>query len=467
MAIIIEKAEGVSWPPASDIKRIQLETEYELMLLSSYSFNSTLVTKSGLARKVNLEPIVPIAALVSEINADLLFGEFPRFKSESDKAQAQLDAYMKEHTELASDFLEAATYNSAMGTVFLYIFKDEGELFHKFIKSNQVVWEEDIRGLRSVAITETLASNDKQKWVKYAVQLHELKTTNKRAKDVNANRTHVITNYEIKVSQTGDKPIIDLKEISTVKTGLNFIPIKKIENIKLMNITVGKSDYQGKTQLFAEIDARIDQINYCLQENQDPWIVVPPGILGPDGSFNRSNGKMIERAATNQGGANQVEVISWDPELEAAFRQIETMLYMVFFTSRISSPIAGLDDKGGNVESGRALKWKSINTFSARNRKQLYWTDALTWYFQTMAIMGEPSLSAMVDEKVNVQWRDGLPNDTTELVTSVIRQVQNGLKSRETGIKEINDVSEEIALSEIAKIADDPVQPSKVESLEE
>jgi hypothetical protein len=220
----------------------------------------------------------------------------------------------------------------------------------------------------------------------------------------------------------------------------------------MLNKKNGKSDYQGKEQLFAEIDNRVDEINHILQEHSEPWTFVPPGVLDNKGNFNRSQGKMIEKAAgTNTN--NTVDVMTWDGQLEASFNSIKMMIQLVLFTSRISNPIAGFffDNSGGQVESGRALKWKSINTNSMITRKRKNWNEAFQTFFTYLFEMDD-EFKKTEDFNLRVKWQDGLPLDVDAVVDNVIKQVGAKVLSKKTGIQQINEVSPEKAQTELDQI---------------
>ena len=457
--IKIEK--GAKFPDNYNTCRISNESKWEKMFLSEYVYNYAIVPKKdGTATQKPIDPFVPIPALVSEIHSDLLFGEFPAFEGSADAQSKAMGEYVRLHPEFKTDYLEAGAYCSAMGQVFHCLYKVGEKIYHKFIKSNTVMWEQDDIGLTRVVIFELdqNKSNSNQR----VYELQEFKFTYNEAMESpwhDNGRKLVITDSVITVDRIKNE-IKNIEETKVQNTGWDFMPIRKTDNIRQMGINVGKSDYQGKEQLFAEIDARIDQINYCLQENQDPWVIVPNGVLNEKGQFNRHNGKMIQRSTYE--GDNTVDVVSWDPQLEGAFRQIETMIEMVFFTSRISAPIAGLD-KGGNVESGRALRWKSINTFSMINRKRRYWEEDFRWYFETAGKMGGMEVEIQASD-ITVVWNDGLPLDAQEVVENVVKQVNAGLMSHLTAIKETRELDDAGASKEMEQIKAEKQSQADIES---
>ncbi len=431
------------FPSDKDKVRIEIQTNWEKMYHSEYIYNKIIDFKG---KQVPIDPIVPIPATLSEINADLLFGEMPLFNFQDEKQNELVQNLVR--NKLERDLLELATYTSALGTVFWKFFKTDGNTNYEFIQANKAIWTEDINGLVDVMFFEEIVpENLKAIQIKknrvYLIEEHFVE-----------NNQYTILRYKILVDKnTGKIKEVIFNEDEDVEKpeGVDFLPIVKVVNIGMMGSILGKSDYQGKEQLFAEIDNRVDQINFVLQENADPWKFVPPGILDPKGRFRRQDGKTIEKGAS--GTDNTVDIVTWDASLDAAFRQIEKMVKMVFFTSRISSPIAGLenDKSGGAVESGRALKWRSINTFSMINKKRRYYDNSLRQAFEILSKLDDDYKALPIDKLV-IEWQDGLPQDSTEKVENVAKQIQNGILSHLKAIQQINEVDEDTAQKELDQI---------------
>jgi len=452
---------GKKFPDTYNKIRIENEIKWEKMLLSEHIYQYTLSAKEGRLNQNPVDPFVPIPALVSEIHSDLLFGEFPKIEGSNDAQTNIITEYIKSNQKIKTNYLESAAYCSAMGHVFHCVYKVNDKVYDKFIKSSQVMWEQDDLGLTKVVIFNTVKVDKVGKTITYAIQEYYFDYDEKLPSPLyDDSRKLVISEYEIIVDTSVNTRIKSIGKKETKNTDWDFMPIKKIDNIRIMGSSCGKSDYQGKEQLFAEIDARIDQINYALQENQEPWLVVPPGVLDEHGNFNRRNGKMIQKSSYE--GDNEIGITSWDPQLEGAFKQIETMIEMVFFTSRISAPIAGID-KGGQVESGRALRWKSINTFSMINRKRNYWEEDIKWYFETLGKMG--AFEGVIEQKdIIIYWQDGLPMDSQEIIDNVIRQVNAGLMSKVSAIAEINETDDKTASQELEQVNSEKQTQADIDS---
>jgi len=438
---------GKKFPSDSELLRIGEQNKWEKMFHGTHVYNK-IIDSTGIKRPV--DPLVPVPASISEITSDLLFGEFPKFDFGDDTAQGIFEEWFRVNPQITTDLLEAATYASPLGTIFWNIWKYEDVVYYDFLKSNKMIWEEDRFGLTNVKIFEVneelMEKMGKQnKVIIYHIQEHYFGyDESKRSPYMDDNRVYIFDEYDIKVTTDNMRKVKDIFNLESHAFEEKFLPLIKIDNLRQMGIKIGKSDYQGKEQMFAEVDNRIDQINYVLQEHAEPWIGMPQGVQNPSGVFNRALGKMYEKAPGN--ADDSVSIANWNAQLESAFKAIETQLFLIFFTSRISAPISGLD-KGGNVESGRALKWKSINTMSMINRKRKYWEEAIKKFFWVL-VQTDKNWKNVDLDSLTIHWQDGLPMDSKEIAESVTMLVQNGLMSKLRGTEITQELPDDKAQEE-------------------
>jgi hypothetical protein len=173
---------------------------------------------------------------------------------------------------------------------------------------------------------------------------------------------------------------------------------------------------------------------------------------------------MIEKAPTGT-AENSVELVTWDGQLTAAFEAVKSMMKQLLFTCRLSPAIMGLEvETGGTSESGRSLKWRSVNTLIALGKKRLYWNHSFRQFFSMLADM-DPKYASFKDKDLKIDWQDGLPIDITERTQVIVQQVNAGIKSKETAIRELNEVSKEMAQEEIEKINAEQTQNAEINSL--
>ena len=421
-----------------NLGRISLQTEYEKIYNSEHVWNK-IVTNDGTV--ANIDPLIPIAATISEISSDLIFGEFPRI--DMGQAVGAWEKIGREYFNIGRSFevdlLEASVQTSAIGMVWWTIWRKDEKTWWSFVKPQKTAWESDFFGLTMWRLFEEIDRDVKKKSITYSIKEYD-----KRKDGV----WYIEYDVVIDVNTQEVKGIGDL--IVEEKLEFDFIPVIPVYNIKVLNCDVGRSDYQGKQQLLAEIDNRVDQINFVLQEHGDPWLLIPSGILDKYGRFHRSQGKLIEKSAAAAGIDNTVDITTWDASLSSAFQQIDNLIRLVYATSRISSALSPFADmSGGNAESGRSLKWRSVTTISMINRKRLYWEMAIRMFYHYMSKI-EPTMKNLDAVNMKIEWPDGLPVDDDTFIDTIAMRVREGLLDRVEAIRRIEDTD----AAEAQKMAD-------------
>ena len=150
------------FPSKSEVARIELQTKWEKMFHSEYIY--TRVYDPVKKISMDVDPLVPLPSVISEISSDLLFGEFPILSYTDEKADKKLDEWLETNTQFNTDLLEASAYTSALGTIFLIKFRMEEQVFYEFVTGNKCVWEEDVLGLTRFTMFKIEEVNEKQKY---------------------------------------------------------------------------------------------------------------------------------------------------------------------------------------------------------------------------------------------------------------------------------------------------------------
>jgi hypothetical protein len=421
--------------------------KYEQMYLGAYIHNKIIDTNGN---RVNIQPLIPLPMVASNISSDLLFGEPPVVDTDNETTNTTIADWRKT-TKFDVRMLENAAMLSALGQMWLHVYMLEGKTDFVMRKPQEAVSTESMYGLEKILFYNDITKKMDGSYT-YSIEEHRYEYRNEvyASALLDPTRKYVIERYKITVDRLSYKvkAIYDVQPIEN--TGLDTITISKVVNMGIAGCSVGLSDYAAKEQMFAEIDNRVDQINYVLQENGDPWIMLPTGVLDQNGAFRRSQGKLIEKGG---GGTqeNSVDVVQWDASLSAAFEQVKQLIKLLFFTLRISAPIAGIDDTGGNVESGRALKWKSISTFSMVRRKRVYMEQMFNDMFRFMGILSS-EFSGIDPNELTYTWNDGLPLDSEAEADTAVKLVDSGLMSHKTGIQKVQEIDEGKAQTELEQI---------------
>lgn len=242
------------------------------------------------------------------------------------------------------------------------------------------------------------------------------------------------------VTQFGFVPIEDTK----VDRSLIF----HIPNVRDGSGFFGTSDYFDLTPLFFALNNRISKIDNILDKHSDPILAVPPGVIDEEGKIKKESLGMFE-VDNEQAGFNKPEYIVWNANLEYAFKEVDSLTAMLFMFSEISPESVGVEGtgSGARVESGRALKFKLLRTLAKRNRKRLYYEQAIKDMLTTaqdlaiawnIAVGGERITKS---ETPKVDWGDGLIVDETEQIANAVSRVDAGLESRADAIAGLDDIT--------------------------
>jgi hypothetical protein len=241
-----------------DAYRMAEQTEWVKMFDGTKVYN-TRVNKDG--KKEDCKPLVPIAPVISEINADLLFGEFPEFDFQNDGQNKKVIDLLP--NKFNTEILETATILSAIGRMFCVFYKLQDKIKWKWVQSDICLWEESDQGLEEFTIISKI--DKKEKFTIYDLQEYEYKYNEElfNSPFEDESRTVFIYRYSVRVDNYDGKvkQVIQLKKPELLEW--NKIPVLYIDNTKNSGQQIGKSDYKGKVGLFGAIDKRMDQINAC------------------------------------------------------------------------------------------------------------------------------------------------------------------------------------------------------------
>lgn len=249
--------------------------------------------------------------------------------------------------------------------------------------------------------------------------------------------------------------IPDLQEEQ--ETGIDRSLLIHIPNWRGGESAFGTSDYYDLDSLFFGINNRLSKIDNILDKHGDPILAVPPGIIDEDGKVKKKSLGVIEMGEDESG---KPEYVVWDAKLESAFSEIDHLIDITCMISETSPVIAGID-KGGAVESGRALKFKMLRTLAKAQRKQLYYTDGLTEVYYVAQLMAKEHGVAVDGIKMKgeavkpeIIWNDGLPADMTENIANEGARIDQGTTTKVAAIMRLDDVDEDTA-KQMAKEIDE------------
>lgn len=265
----------------------------------------------------------------------------------------------------------------------------------------------------------------------------------------------------------GDELISQIANPESIIPGLKSIEDTKIKRMLLIHIPnwragnrhFGISDYFDLDSLFYSINNRLTKVDNILDKHSDPILALPDGVLDENGKVRKSQlGLFIrpEDATKEQDPA----YVTWEANLEWAIAEVDKLIEVLMMMSETAPALMGLD-KGGVVESGRALKYKILRTLAKAQRKQLYYREGLIEVIYTAQLLGKAwdikfNGKGLTGDaiKPEIVWADGLPADQTEQVDIETKRIDAGLTTPTDAIMRLDDIDEDSAAKKAKEIAD-------------
>lgn len=343
--------------------------------------------------------------LLSKLSADMLFGEKPQIKAENKSTDDRLQEIIKNNNFYTNSY-ESALGNSYRGDSCLKVkytkrskYASEREVIIEPQNPEFFFVEKEENNVRKInrmiiGFTKRVAN---EKYLQ--LEIHEPGTIYNQAYRMTGNV--VSSQVDIKSLDEG------LEEV--VKTGVDDFLLVHIPNWRTDTEFWGYSDYLDIKSLQDECNDRISQISKVLDKHADPNMIGPPDYLNEDENVNIGDSYF-----PYDDESVKPEYMSWDGKLEAAFKEIDYMLKMMFLVTETSPDAFGLDD--GNVaDSGRALKFRLMRLLSKIARKKMYYDKGLKKALTiAQKLDNEHNGQNYEVEEPSVDWRDGLPDDPKE-----------------------------------------------------
>jgi hypothetical protein len=400
------------------------------------------------------------AGLISKVMADVLFGEKATIESKdkNKEQQAFIDALVYEN-RLDTQLYESALFNSARGDAVLRVRVDDDQI--KIEDINPAMYYPEVGGnFRDEPEVKILA------WKTY-YEKEDGKVDTYLIKEIHTvglieTRIYLMKGKDEKeiakpvaIDEYNELMGTDFKE--TVETKIDVIPIIHIPNFRINNSYWGVSDYHDLQSIFFAINNRMTSVDNILDKHGDPILAVPEGILDENGNVQKEKLGMVEVRT----GEDRPEYVVWNANLDVAFQQIDELIKMVFLIGEISPDVVGLDTGKSGAESGRALKLRMLRTLAKKNRKALYYEEAIQRAIETASKFANNGFKAgdvkYKGEPIvpNVTFADGIVDDKVEEITNETMKLEAGLTSKKRAIKVIEDMDDKEAERVVKEIEKD------------
>lgn len=435
---------GKAWPPPSEVERLTRYNQNRLLFEGRHE----LVFKEWVKllrddQRATLEIILNWHKRLSTLWADLLLGEPPRITAGAANSPEQqaLERIIKTNN-LINVAYEVALDVSRYGTGIFKVRYDRRGI----IEAQQpAVWFPVVKPDNVKEIVAHVLAYD------YEVEEKTLLGTRKnRYLKAEIHEPGRIT-YATFLLRDG--AIAEEVEREEQATGVDDFLVIPVNNILTSDRIVGLDDYSDLDSIIQELEIRVAQISRILDKHADPNMYGPDSALEQDpktGEWTfRGGGKYFPIGPDEKPPG----YVTWDGQLEAAFRQIDLLMEQLYALSETSAAAFG-QLKQGLAESGSALRRLMMAPLAKVNRIRLRFDPALKKALRLAsaleAAQGMPG--AVKLENIDITWQDGLPQDEKELTEIYAMRVQNGLASRETALKALYQFEADTLREELMRI---------------
>ena len=439
---------GDRWPPTKeDDERITRYEENEKLFRSNHQEVFKRVQQELDAdEKALTYLVVNYCGLLSRLSADMLFGEHPKIKAENDKTNKQLEEIVSKNN-LYTSLYESALGNSYRGDACLKVrygkrskYKQELEPIISVHNPSLFFVEQSPDDIRQVdrQIVGWLIDEEDKSWDRLRLEVHEPGTI--------YNFLYRISGGVIQFEEDIREMYPDKKEMQ--ETGVDEFLIQHVPNWRTDTDFWGISDYIDIKTLQDEANNRISQIARVLDKHADPKMKGPAGALDDNNRIEVSGSKYFPYSKDSV----EPDYFTWEAKLEAAFKEIDYLLKMMFLVTETSPDAFGLSENN-IAESGRALKYRLMRLLAKISRKKRYYDDGIKSALYVAQALQADNGTSYTPEIPIIGWRDGLPDDEVETATTTETLDRAGAISTEEKVRRNNPSwSEKRIDKEVARI---------------
>ncbi len=393
-------------------------------------------------RRYQLEVIQNVAGMISRIFADLMFTENADVKNESPDVQKAIDDFFFRNN-FHNVLHESAITQSYAGKTY----------FETYLKDGLV----QIAELNPANVYPQYSSLYAQGVPNAVVISWEPKIGDQLTRFIKTHTPGLIT-YELrKLSIGGDDlgplplAMLDPTLPEMEDTGLDYIPVYSVNNVKTGRQVDGVSDYDDLRTLFEELTRAQSQIATQLKKHADAKMAVPPGVLNEHGKVMNGDLEMFE-VSSEKGEIVPQFITNSNPLIDQAFKQTEKIIEAIARISEVSTVLIDWNVSGGTERVG-ALRLRLLRTLSKVKRKLRPYEktikdiviDALEW----------EGSATLEHTDINVQFGDGLPKDMLEEAQLQTLLVNNNLQSEDDALRALYDIDGDLLDQKKKEIADD------------
>lgn len=241
-------------------------------------------------------------------------------------------------------------------------------------------------------------------------------------------------------------------------TEVPYALMSHVPNYALEDNWEGIDDLSEHHSLFDEINMRLSLIAEILDKHSDPAMMVPTGSLDEDENgnpvFHAGRDKVFEYEA----GDTEPKYITWDGQLEAAFKELDKLVDFLLITSEIPPVVLGKDNSGTSGSSGSGIKQRMNSLLLKIKRKRQYFEKGLkrVLVIAQMVEHAKTKVDYEIVPEPRILFNERLADD--EMEKAQIAQIRSGgktTKSQKSILTEDYKLTEEQADREIERIREE------------
>ncbi len=449
-------ATGQPWPPPTEAERLERYAQNRLLFEGKHD----QVYKDWIRllredQQATLEMVLNWHKRLTLLFADLLLGEPPRISAgDQDSPEQEAIERIIEDNGLMNVAYEVVLDLSRFGTGIFKIRYDGRAIIEgqqpaiwfpvvapdniKEIQAHVLAWTEEDTQERGKTVTKEYLQTE----------IHE--------------RGRLITaKYPIENNIIG--PALEYQE---TETGVDEFLVVPVNNILTTDRVTGLDDYSDLDSIIQELEVRVAQISRILDKHADPNMYGPDTALEHDQATGqwgyRGGGKYFPVGQ----GEQPPGYVTWDGQLEAAFKQIDLLMEQLYILSETSAAAFG-QLKAGLAESGTALRRLMMAPLAKVNRIRIRFDPALKEVIRLASLLEQAQgmSGAVVLDNIHIDWKDGLPDDEQEVTQNEVQRYTAGLTSLESSLRRLYGLEGEALQEEIGRIKEEQAGQGAVAGL--
>ena len=296
-----------------------------------------------------------------------------------------------------------------------------------------IVDKSDLKTIVQHVIAYPITPDGKGKMTELYVEIHDIGKIEQRTYSFDSDKNEIGKLLDSKVEQTGFKRLC----------------YSSINNITHRQVFMALMIMRLLTPLLLRLCGVCIVLTMCLINTATQVYQGPSSALSYDDKFQKyylDLGKYFMRNSTDD---PDTKYITWDGNLDSAYKEIETLLTQLYTLSEMGQAFME-GGGGGDASSGTALKLRMVSPRIKAARLKSINTATVKQVISLLALVNGMSLDY---DKIQITWNDGLPDDeietTDRLVTATggraIMSQYSALKSRGLSDEQVEAELEQMA----------------------